>query len=117
MTTQTTLFNSVMTDITGTVRLESEDPRWIQLFLIKNLSSLLKENDNLAVYFERFMENNLESGNLVQLLEQTCSRVKQITTKKSAPNGQSIDQCCMALHLCSSLMHCLVSSLTPNQVK
>ena len=111
-----TIFDNVMTDVTGKVRLESEDPRWIQLFSGSDVGSVSANFLQMRTYCDRLIENNPTTGNLLQLLEQTGSRLKQVSSRKARASSQSIDQCCIALRLSCLLMHCLVSKLPTSQV-
>jgi hypothetical protein len=111
------LFENVMTDVSGIVRLESEDPRWVQLFGLHSIPHLV---DDAASEIERFgnrlIEHNPRTGNLIQMLEQTATRLHQVTSRKSAPFSQVLEQCCVALYLSSLLMHHFVASLSHKEV-
>lgn len=110
------LFENVMTDVSGKIRLESEDPRWIQLFQSKNIHAILEDETNLKWYGKRLIEQNPVTGNLIQLIEQVSSRMQQISRKKTASSVQSIDQCCVAIHLCCILLHQFVANLSTAKV-
>jgi hypothetical protein len=108
------ILNSLLADISGVSRIESEDPRWIQLFSTAHMLSLA--NENLAdEYCDLLITNNKTTGNFVQLLEHTTSRISQMSATRLNPNGQSIDQCCMALYLSTILFHYLIASLSSKE--
>lgn len=112
---QSSLFESSLTDITGKVRLESEDPRWMQLFSSKSIAPIV-DGFNVPWYGNRLIEHNPSTGNLVQLLRQTSSRVQQVLGRKTAPPSQVIEQCCTALHLCTLMLHFVIITLSPQAV-
>ncbi len=112
---QSGLFESSLTDVSGKIRLESEDPRWMQLFSSKSIDSIV-EGFNVSWYGNRLVEHNLSTGNLVQLLRQTSSRIQQVLSRKSPPPGQVVEQCCTALHLSTILIHFLITTLSPQAV-
>jgi len=113
---QSSLFESSLTDITGKIRLESEDPRWMQLFSSKGIAPIV-EGFNVSYYGNRLIEHNLSTGNLVQLLRQTSSRVQQVLGRKVAPPSQVIEQCCTALHLSTIMLHFVIITLSPQAVR
>lgn len=110
------LFENVMTDVSGKVRLESEDPRWIQLFSAKCIPNLVEGTD-IAWFGDRLIEHNPVTGNLVQLLEQTATRLQQVSARKSAPASHLVEQCCVALYLSTLLMHHVITSVPPHAVR
>ena len=113
---QSSLFESSLTDITGKIRLESEDPRWMQLFSSKSITPIV-DGFNVTSYGNRLIEHNLSTGNLVQLLRQTSSRVQQVLGRKTAPPSQVIEQCCTALHLSTIMLHFVIITLSPQAVR
>lgn len=113
---QNGLFDNVMTDVSGKVRLESEDPRWIQLFSTKNIANLVDAAADISWYGNRLIEHNPVTGNLIQLLEQTVTRLNQVTSRKTVPANQFLEQCCISLHLSSLVMHHMIISLSHNAV-
>jgi len=115
MSVQSSLFDNVMTDMSGKIRLDGEDPRWIQLFSLRNVSKLLTKKE-VAWYGNRLIENNIMTGKLVQLLDQTATRLQQITPRRTAPPGQLLDQCCSALFISALLLHHLAASLPATEV-
>jgi hypothetical protein len=115
MSAQSSLFDNVMTDMSGKIRLDGEDPRWIQLFSLRNVSQLLTSKE-VSWYGDRLIENNITTGNLVQLLDQTATRLQQITSRRTAPPGQLLGQCCSALFISALLLHHLAACLPTHEV-
>jgi hypothetical protein len=113
---QSGMFENVMTDVTGKIRLESGDPRWIQLFSSSNIPFMVNNSNTISRFGSRLVENNPITGNFVQLLEQTSARLHLVTSKKSAPSSQSIEQCCVSLYLTSLIVHHMVVSCTQKEV-
>lgn len=109
------LFENAMTDVSGKIRLESEDPRWIQLFSSKCIPTLVDTVD-LVSYGNRLIEHNPVTGNLVQLLEQTANRLQQVLSRKSAPASQQLEQCCLSLRLSTLIMHHFIISVPYHKV-
>lgn len=107
MSAQSGLFDNVMTDVSGKVRLESEDPRWIQLFSSKSIPLLTAEE--VRWYSARLIEHNPATGNLVQLLDQTATKLQQVASRRTQPPSQLTEQCCAALFLTSLLMHHIIA--------
>jgi hypothetical protein len=101
--------------MSGKIRLDGEDPRWIQLFSLRNVSKLFTTKE-VAWYGNRLIENNIMTGNVVQLLDQTATRLQQITTRRTAPPGHLLDQCCSALFISALLLHHLAASLPATEV-
>jgi hypothetical protein len=103
---------SLLTDITGSNRLESEDPRWTQLFHSKQILNMRGDEDLLASFVNRLIENNLSTGNLIMLLGQTSSRIRQILERRGQPTSQNIEQCCISMHLLGLLFNIMFSRLS-----
>lgn len=112
---QNGLFENAMTDVTGKIRLESEDPRWIQLFSSKCVESVVDGFD-VSWYGNRLIEHNISTGNLVQMIGQTSSRLQQVSARKVVPPIQLVEQCCFALHLSSLMLHFIITTLSSNAV-
>eukprot|EP01041_Mallomonas_annulata_P005156 gene5156-10303_t len=88
-------FNSVMLDVTGKISLESEDPRWSQLFRCKEMFSLNGSEPDFQTFCIRLVDHNPSTGNFLNLLEQTVSRLRQINSKrKTPPSLHTVEQCC-----------------------
>ena len=68
---------SILYDVTGKVRLESEDPRWSALFRCKAYLPRVMQGVNMPLMVNRLRTNNLSTGNLLLLLDHTAARVKQ----------------------------------------
>lgn len=107
-------FDNVMTDVSGKVRLEGGDPRWIQLFSSNTIPDLV--GADLTWYASRLRENNRATGNFIQLLDQTFSRLQQVTSRKVAPSGQLLEQCCVSLFISTIVLHHFIAFSTPQQV-
>ena len=107
-------YDNVMTDVSGKVRLEGGDPRWIQLFSVKAVPYLV--DADVTWYGSRLIENNRSTGNFIQLLDQTLNRLQQVTSRKSSPSGQALEQCCVSLYLSTLLLHHFIAFTTPQQV-
>lgn len=112
------LFNSVMTDLTGRARLESEDPRWGQLFRNGQLLLSIKGDETPWVSFcSRLMENNPQTGNLSQLMEQTTGQLRTLLSRKTRPSKQSLEACCVSLHLTSLIVNLFASRISPAEIR
>jgi hypothetical protein len=114
MSVQNGLFDNVMTDVSGKVRLESEDPRWIQLFSTKTISQLSAEE--VGWYAARLIEHNPATGNLIQMLDQTSSKLQQVTSRRTSPPSQLTEQCCSALFLTTLLLHHIIAHSSVHEV-
>jgi hypothetical protein len=114
MSVQNGLFDNVMTDVSGKVRLESEDPRWIQLFSTKTISQLSAEE--VGWYAVRLIEHNPATGNLIQMLDQTSSKLQQVTSRRTSPPSQLTEQCCSALFLTTLLLHHIIAHSSLSEV-
>jgi hypothetical protein len=114
MSVQNGLFDNVMTDVSGKVRLESEDPRWIQLFSTKTISQLSAEE--VGWYAARLIEHNPATGNLIQMLDQTSSKLQQVTPRRTSPPSQLTEQCCSALFLTTLLLHHIIAHSSLHEV-
>ena len=68
---------SILYDVTGKVRLESEDPRWSALFRSKAYLPRIMQGVDMSLMVTRLRSNNLATGNLLVLLDHTAARVKQ----------------------------------------
>lgn len=112
---QSGLFENAMTDVTGKIRLESEDPRWIQLFSSKSRDRIV-EGFDLAWFGNRLIDHNLSTGNLNQLIVQTRIRLHQVLIRNASPPCQLVDQCCTALHVSTLILHFIVTTLAPHSV-
>ena len=82
------IFYSAITDVSGKLRLDGEDPRWSQLFRSQFILTLNGSEDRLLIYFNRLLENNIVTGNLLQMIEQTTSRLKLLSSKNAKPHSQ-----------------------------
>ena len=110
------IFNSVMHDMTGKYRLESEDPRWSQLLRSKYALSINGHEKEWIGYCSRLAANNPSTGNLVMFLELTVSKVHQIILTRSKPSQLALEQCCVSLHLTSLIMHYFCANLQTEEV-
>jgi len=62
------IFYSALTDVSSRLRLDSEDPRWSQLF--RSTSFILTLNgseERLNHFCGRLLENNTNTGNIIIL--------------------------------------------------
>ena len=91
-------FQTVTADLTGKLKLETADPCWLNLFKSRIFLKLKGDEDFFCEFCNKLRDNTAASGNLIQLLEQTSSRVHQIIRRKSN-NTQNIEQACIGLHL------------------
>lgn len=83
------IFFSAMLDVSGGLRLDSEDPRWSQLFRSTRFIMTLNGSEEQFINFcSRLLENNSNTGNLLQLIEQTTSRLKLLSSKSAKPHSQ-----------------------------
>jgi len=108
---------SVLTDITGANKLEYEDPRWAQLFHSRQILQLRGDEELLEGFALRLIENNLVTGNLMVLLSQTSSRIRQILEKRGTPTPQNLEQCCVSMHFTGLLLNILFSRLGTPDIK
>mmetsp|Transcript_34773 Transcript_34773/g.77191 ORF Transcript_34773/g.77191 Transcript_34773/m.77191 type:complete len:148 (-) Transcript_34773:53-496(-) len=113
---QSGLFESVTTDVSGKIRLDSEDPRWIQLLSSSNVAAIAGDPTGIKWFCDRLIENNPVTGNYLQLLALTTMRLQQICQRKSAPSPQSVNQLCMALHLSALVLQHFVACLSSQAV-
>lgn len=81
-------FYSAITDVSGKLRLDGEDPRWSQLFRSQFILTLNGTEDRLLHFCNRLLENNIATGNLLQMIEQTTSRLKLLSSKNAKPHTQ-----------------------------
>ena len=115
MSSESGVFDNVMTDVSGKIRLDSEDPRWIQLFCSQTGAHLARNTD-VSWFGNRLIENNTTTGNMIQLVQQTVTRLQQISSRRTAPTAQLIEHCCTALYLTTLLMNHMIVSLPPDEV-
>ena len=120
-------FISLMTDVSGTLRLDLQDPRWQQLLRCRKALHLTGNEAEFDEFYSRIILNNRISGNLHLLFELTSGKVNQLlqrrlTTKlsfieNSRPSSGNVEeQCCIGLHLISMLMCHFNSFLKPIEV-
>lgn len=82
------IFYSAITDVSSRLRLDSEDPRWSQLFRSTSFILTLNGSEERFNHFcGRLLENNSNTGNLLQLIEQTASRLKLLSSKNAKPHS------------------------------
>jgi len=108
---------SVLTDITGASKLEYEDPRWAQLLHSRQILHLRGDEALLEGFALRLIENNLVTGNLMVLLNQTSSRIRQILEKRGTPTAQNLEQCCVSMHFTGLVLNILFSRLGTSDIK
>lgn len=96
-TSGTSHFSALLTDLTGKIRLEGEDPRWSALFSITlPLRQLLDEPYNvelgketlLSHFSQRLIVHNPITGNLLQLFEHATTRLRQLRSLIHAASRQ-----------------------------
>lgn len=104
-------------DITGANKLEYEDPRWAQLFHSKKILQLRGDEELLEGFVLRLIENNSVTGNLMVLLSQTSSRIRQILEKRGTPTAQNLEQCCVSMHFTGIMLNILFSRLGTTEIK
>lgn len=109
------LFYIALHGICGKIHIESEDHRWTHLFDSKNIQFILNFHE-IELNLDRLIENNPITNNLLQLLDQTLSRLTEISRKKGESNHEKIGQCCVGLYLCSLVIHHFSSKLPAQQV-
>ncbi len=107
----------MLMDITGFNRLEYEDPRWSQLCHSGQILQLRGDEEMLEGFAMRLIENNMSTGNILVLMSQTSSRMRQILEKKGAPALHSIEQCCVALHFTGLLLNIIFSKLSSQDIR
>jgi hypothetical protein len=107
-------FQYVTSDLIGKLKLETENPCWLNLFRSRNLF-YLKGDEGFFCDFCNKLRDNIGTGNLMQLLEQTSSRVHQVIRRKSN-NLQSVEQGCIALHFISLIINRFCSQIASKDV-
>jgi hypothetical protein len=110
-----------MTDLTGKLRLEIEDPRWLQLFRSKCILKINLEDSVFHGFCQRFLKNTRISNNFLQLFEQASSRIRYVLSrkkndKKSSRFSANNELCCVSIHLISLFMNYFASILPPSEV-
>mgnify|MGYP001220037943 CR=1 FL=1 len=108
---------SVLTDITGANKLEYEDPQWSQLFHSRQLLQFRGDEKLLEGFALRLIDNNLLTGNLMVLLSQTSSRIRQVLEKRGTPTAQNLEQCCVSMHFTGLMLNILFSRLGTLDIK
>jgi hypothetical protein len=68
-------YETLLLDITGKRRIESEDPRWTMLFRCRPFDR--DHPGDILALGTRLQVNNPGTGNLLQLLDQASARVRQ----------------------------------------
>ena len=122
-----TAFISLMTDVTGTLRLDLQDPRWQQLLRCRKVLHLTGNEAEFFEFYRRIINNNKLSGNLHLLFELTSGKVHQLMHRRlpfkssvetNKPiNGNVEEQCCIGLHLISIFLCHFNSFLKPIEVR
>jgi hypothetical protein len=110
------LFENVTTDVSGKIRLDSEDPRWIQLLSSSNVAAIAGDASGIKWFCDRLIENNPSTGNYLTLLALTTTRLQQMC-QRSAPSPQSVNQVCVALHLSALVLQHLVACLSSHALR
>jgi hypothetical protein len=116
---------SLLTDVTGTLRLDLHDPRWQQLLRCKRLLFWTGSESEFIHFCERLFHNNKVSGNLHLLFECVSARMYQILHKKlqvtphSPKHGVTTteEQTCIGLHLISLFVGYFNAHRTPKEVE
>jgi len=109
-------FAMLLQEVSGKIRLDSEDPKWQLFFRNKNVIYLQGIEVGWKSFFELLVMNNPHSGNLLMIFEQTTSRIQQIINKKNKPSLLLLEQCCSALHIATLVIHYLCSHLKLHEV-
>lgn len=99
-----TSLDNLLLDLTGRNKLTTDDPRWGELFKKIDIFSLR----NFANYISRIGANDGTTHNVSVLLEHTFFKLKQMNTsaiRNHIPSSNMIQQCCIALHISSLIIH------------
>jgi hypothetical protein len=108
---------SLLFDISGKSKLESEDPRWSMLFRTKAYAPKLISTIDMKQISHRMRSNNLSTGNFLQLMDQVTARVKQTLSVHTKPNRITIEQCCSAISILNQLFHHLIPTMTSLEIR
>jgi hypothetical protein len=131
---------SLLTDVTGHVRLDLQDPRWQQLLRCKRILYLTGEESEFPEFCRRLHANNRHSGNLHLLFELVSAKTHQLlqrrggnTTMHSSSGSTSVsaasssssagvtlsaeEQACVGWHLITLFVSYFNAFLTKQQME
>lgn len=112
--------HQILIDLCGKQRLECEDPRWIDLFQIPELTLLSGTESYFTGLLNELVRNNGTTGNCIELIDQTVSRMRAIVEsrdQRSAPSHAKILQCCTAMHLSGLVFNNLLARLSTAEIQ
>lgn len=113
---------SSLSNISGKQRLKLEDICWVLSDL--GLLGLRGDEPEWEDFCCQLLGNNLETGNLLVLVEKATYLLREVNLKLQSQrmvsvswSQQVVPQCCVHLHVVTLLLHHLARTLTDQQVK
>lgn len=116
--------SSILMDISGSVYMENQNPKWLQLFECSEILMSLHQEDSLNPYWIRLIENNAFSGNLRVLFELIASKCGQVVAFSHSlsevefnnHHKKALRHCCIALRVGSLVLNAIYGAVLKDQV-
>lgn len=118
MAAQESTFDSLLSILSGPQSLNGQDPHWSLLFQCKDEAFSL--TGDCPLFFSQMaclVHNNLGTNNVLELIDQSSSRLRHIIAQKTPPTRESINQCCVSIHLVGLIVKYFACSMSSKEIR